>query len=294
MGALVSSSKEVFGSFARDEGMVRASSLAFYTALSLAPMVLLFVSITGLLGEGTRARMVEAVQSAVGERAGEIVRTIAEGGSAGSDSGSWWGLAIGVGVLLFSAGGVMAALQNGLNRVWNVKAAPKPGTGGIKLFVRKRVLSTAMVLVLGFLLLVSTVASTAIAMVVPSDGAVWNGVTLVVSAAVFCVLFAALYKVLPDVVIAWRDVWFGAIVTTVLFIVGKQLIAWYIASAGFSDRYGAAGSLVALLVWVYYSAIVLYLGAEVTQVRAHTRGRAIEPDRHAVRIEERVVEPAGG
>jgi membrane protein len=143
-----------------------------------------------------------------------------------------------------------------------------------------------LVLAIIFLLLVSLVATTLIGMIVPGGGWLWNLVNLVISFGVFILLFAAMFKVLPDVRIAWKHVWIGAVLTAGLFAVGKYLVGLYIANAGYAGSYGAAGSLVAMLVWVYYSAIIVYFGAEVTQVYARRVGREIEPDKHAVRIKE--------
>ena len=274
--------KQTFHEFSEDEATTRAGSVAYYAALSLAPLVLLFIAITGFLGPSTQDRMIAAVEGAVGQQAGQAVQAIsARGDDAAGKAG--WSMAIGIVIILFSASGVLAALQRGLNRVWDVKPAPGQGVKG---WIRKRLLSMGMVVAIGFLLLVSLVLTSLIGMLVPSSGALWNLLNMAVSFVVFILLFAAMFKVLPDVKIAWSDVWLGAVVTALLFAVGKYLIGLYIANADYSESYGAAGSIIALLVWVYYGAVILFLGAEVTQVVARSRGHEIRPDAHSRRYEE--------
>jgi len=280
---------EAFTAFLRDEGIVRASSLAFYTSLSLAPIVLLFVSITGMLGPEMREDMIRSVERSAGPQASEAISLVADGGEGAESGRSTPGgfLAISLAIVLFSSAGAFAAMQHGLNRIWNVK--PAPGAG-LKTFARKRLLSMGMVLALGFILLVSTVASTVIEMLLPAEGWPWRLLTAGLSLLSFTLLFAAIFRFLPDVRIAWRDVWFGSIVTAGLFMVGKAAISMYIARAGFDDSYGAAGALVAWLVFAYYSAIILYLGAELTQAHAREHGRRIAPDRHTVAVKQVLVD----
>ena len=273
--------KQVFREFMADDALAYAASVAYFAALSLAPIVLLFVGITGLLGEGTQQKMIETVTETVGPQPGETIRTIAEGGE--SFSGATLSTVISIAIILFSASSVVGALQAGLNRMWDVKTAPSAGWTN---WVRKRVLSMAMVLGLCFLMLTSMVLSTLISMVMPSEGWAWNLVTLLVSLLVFTLLFAAMFRMLPDVTIAWRDVWLGALITACLFALGKYGLSMYIAYSSFDTKYGAAGSLVAMLVWVYYSTVIVFLGAEVTQVMALRSGRPILPDEHAVKFEE--------
>jgi membrane protein len=271
--------KQVFSAFAADEAPTRAAAVAFYAALSISPLVLLFVAITGFLGESTQERMFESVTSTVGAEAGEAIRTLAAQGDAPGGAASL-SLVVSLVVILFSASGVVAALQRGLNRVWNVQPAPGEGVKG---WVRKRAVSMSLVLGVLFLLLVSLVATTVVGMIVPSSGWAWNLVTLAVSFAVFVLLFAAMFKMLPDVRIGWGVVWRGAVVTALLFAIGKYGLGLYLASASYESSYGAAGSLVALLVWAYYSSMIVFLGAEITQVYARRAGARIEPDKHAVR-----------
>jgi membrane protein len=172
--------------------------------------------------------------------------------------------------------------------VWDVKPAPGEGVKG---WLRTRLVSMSLVLGILFLLLVSLVATTVVGMIVPQSGWAWNLVTLAVSFAVFVLLFAAIFKILPDVRIEWSLVWRGAVVTALLFAIGKYALGLYLAGVSYESSYGAAGSLVAMLVWVYFSSIIVFLGAEITQVYAKRIGARIEPDKHAVR-ERETGEPA--
>lgn len=290
MAAIIETAKQLAARIGKDEVMMRAAAVAFYAAFSLAPMVLLFVAITGFMGADTQEGMIDTVERTVGASAGEAVSTIAARGQE-RDTEPGWSLAISIAIILFSASTVVAALQTGLNRVWNVTGAPGVKTSVLG-WLRRRVLSMGMVLGICFLLLVSMVATTVIAMVLPTTGWIWNLVNLAISFGVFVLLFAAMFKVLPDVLIGWRHVWFGALVTAALFALGKSIIGMYIGMAGYEDSYGAAGAVVGLLVWVYYSSIIVFLGAEITELHATRGGQQLQPTRHAVRIEVVKEEPA--
>ena len=195
---------------------------------------------------------------------------------------------IGIVVLLFGASGVFGELQSALNTVWEV--APKPGRG-IWGVVKDRFFSFTLVVGVAFLLLVSLIVSTGLTWVgqvfegaLPGGALVWQVLNFVFSLAVVTGLFALMFKTLPDVHIAWRDVWVGAAVTAALFTLGKFGLGIYLGSAGVSSAYGAAGSIVALVIWVYYSSQVLLIGAEFTEVYASRYGSRITPDDHAVAI----------
>ena len=188
-------------------------------------------------------------------------------------------------VLLIGASGVFAQLQDALNTVWNVKAKPK---GGIWLFIRKRLLSFGMVLVIGFLLLVSLIVSAVLAGIskleispLPGFTPLWQFLNFGVSFGFISLLFALIYKYLPDAKIRWKDVWVGAIITALLFSLGKYLIGLYLGRGSFGSAYGAAGSLIVFLAWVFYSAQILLFGAEFTQVYARKYGRQIRPNKHS-------------
>jgi membrane protein len=200
------------------------------------------------------------------------------------------GLALSVAGLLFGATGAFAQLQKALNTAWEV--TPDPEQGGLKNVLVKRVFSLGMILVIAFLLLVSLVISSLLSTFSEQLGGVLPGglsaaaawvINAAVSLAIITLLFAAIFKVLPDARIAWRDVWVGAFVTALLFTIGKFLIGLYVGQSDPGEAYGAAAALAILLVWVYYSAMIVFLGAEFTQVWARRHGTGIEPDDGAVR-----------
>lgn len=268
--------KQTFSDFSEDDCLSLAGALAFYTALSLAPLLVILLRIASLLGEGTQESIVKQIESVVGGQAASAVKMIID-----SSEQPGWGSVAGILsliVLLFSATGVFAQLQASLNRIWDVQAKPSEGMWG---WIRKRLLSVGMIMAIAFLLLVSLAVSAAIGVIVPQGGVPLQVVNMVVSLAVFVLLFAMMYKYLPDVKIQWRDVWTGAVVTAVLFAVGKFLIGLYLAHSSTASSYGAAGSLLVLLIWVYYSSLLVFIGAEFTQVNARLRGSPIEPDEHA-------------
>lgn len=277
---------EVFNEFIEDDAFTLAAGLAYYTALSFAPLVILLLALASYMGPQMQDQLRLKLTDTLDEKAASMIDTVLEA-SKEPDVRSVAGL-VSLGVLLFSASGVFAQLQSALNRIWDVKA--KPGVG-IKGWIRKRLLSFGMVLALAFVLLVS-VAATAIITGMFGDGKRapgWVGMLLqtlntIVSIGVFTLLFGLIFKYLPDVRIAWRDVWVGAAITAVLFSGGKYLLGAYLGESAVGSSYGAAGSLIALLVWVYYSALILFLGAEVTEVYARRTGSSIEPDAYAVRI----------
>ena len=282
--------KRAVSDFFEDDAMTYAASLAFYTALSLAPLLLLLITIGGFLGESTQQDLITQLEQMVGGKAAEGIEMIIDNAQQNPQQ-STWALVVSLAVLLFSASGVFAQLQAALNHIWDVK--PKPGAG-VWGWIRKRLLSIGMIFAILFILLVSLVLSAAIGAILQAMGlstsggnADWIGriITFIISLLVFIVLFALIYKYLPDVRIEWRYVWTGAIFTAVLFAVGKLLIGLYLSTAGVGSSYGAAGSLIALLVWVYYSSLILFFGAELTQAYAHMQGASLLPDRHAVRDE---------
>jgi membrane protein len=257
-----------------------AAALAFYTILSAAPLLVLVLGIAGLLfhhDQQVRHALVEQLGSLVGQQGGDAIKLMIE--NASGPGSSITAVVVGVVMLLFGASGVFAELQDSLNTIWEV--APKPGRG-ILGTIRDRFLSLAMVLGTGFLLLVTLVLSTALAALtrfagLESVGVVGEVVNFIVSFVVVALLFAMIYRFLPDVQIGWRDVWVGAVVTALLFVVGKLLIGLYLGHASVGSAYGAAGSLVVFVVWVYYSAMILFLGAEFTRAYADRFGSRIRP-----------------
>jgi membrane protein len=281
--------KKTVSDFSDDRAMTFAAAVAFYSALSLAPLLLLFITLVGTLGEGAEDQLIAAINNFVGGTAGGAVEMIANNEDTPTLT-SLTGL-IGFATLLFSASGVFAQLQAALNHMWDVQAAPGSGVWG---WLRKRFLSVGMIFVILFLLLLSVVATsflsaagnqvtnaTGAAPVEEAAGVIWQIVNAVVSLIVFFVLFVLMFKFLPDVRIGWKDVLVGSAVTAVLFLIGKFAIGIYLAQGGAGSAYGAAGSLIALLIWVYYSTVILFFGAELTQAIVRGQGRRIEPDEHA-------------
>lgn len=268
----------------RDEAPLHAAGLAYSTSLSLAPLLLLIVWAIGSIGPGLQEDLIEELVVIVGPQAGETIRTVAQ--SANSEPSlttpaGWAGLVM----LLVGATAVFAQLQSALNRVWNVKQRPRKGIFSL---VRKRVLSLGMILAIGFLLLVSLALSAGLALLGKSaSGAlsgmeeVWMVANFLISLLVISALFAAIFRFLPDVRLGWRDVAFGAVLTAVLFTIGKALLGIYLGRGTVGSAYGAAGSLVVMLVWVYYSALVLLFGAELTEVHASRYGGGVHLKEHA-------------
>ena len=267
-----------------------AAALAFYTLLSMAPLVVLSISIAGfVLGEeSARAHLVQEVGGMVGPEAAGALKTVIESAHQ-SDSGVISSI-IGVVVLLLGASGVFGELQYALDTIWGVKPKPKRGIAGV---IRDRLFSFSMVVAVAFVLLVSLVVSAVLSGVgrfmsdsLPGGATLWQALNIIVSLGVVTVLFAMIFKVVPDVEIRWRDVWVGAFVTAALFSAGKYLLGFYLGTSSVASSYGAAGSVVALVVWVYYSAQIVFLGAEFTQVFARTYGVQIRPSRNAMFIDE--------
>lgn len=273
--------------FMDHDGPTLGGALAFYTALSMAPLLLLVLWGASILDPGLQDGLIEQIVGLVGKQGGEVIRAVQES-SRRPDVSHVAGM-VSLVTLAFSASAVFAQLQASLNRIWGVRAKPDQGVRG---WLRKRFVSLGMVVTVGFLLLVSLTVSTALEILFvrsvghDPSGQVWIVLNVVLSTIVVTGLFAALFKVLPDVTISWRQTLVGSIVTAVLFTAGKAFIGIYLGRAGVGSAYGAAGSLIALLVWVYYSAQILFFGVELTRSWAALRGAVIRPDSYAVWIEE--------
>jgi len=248
------------------------AALAFYTVFSIAPLLVIVISVAGLIfGEDeARQAMTREIELTAGPEVAEAVANLL--GSATTPRGYTIATVIGVGLLFFGASGVFVQLQDSLNTIW--KVVPKPGRGYFGI-VRDRVLSFAVLLGTVFLLLVSLALSASLSALTHYFSAesahgvwYWTVVNELVSLGIVTLLFALLYKVLPDAKIAWRHVWIGAATTAVLFTIGKSLIGFYLGRSDATSGFGAAGSLVVILLWVYYSAQIVLFGAEFTQVLA--------------------------
>jgi membrane protein len=269
-----------------DECPRKAASLAYYTLLSTAPLVVFSITLAGVLygQEAARGQIAEQLASVVGPQAASAIQGVARNAHQ-SDSGPMSTI-VGVIVLLFGASGVFGELQTALNSIWGVK--PKPGRGW-KGLLRDRFLSFTMVLGVAFILLVSLLLSAAVSAfgsylshALPGGEALWQIFNFAFSLGVVAGLFALIFKVVPDAEVRWRDVWVGALVTALLFTIGKFLVGLYLGKSSFASSYGAAGSIVALVVWVYYASQILFLGAAFTRVYARLFGAGIRPSPQAV------------
>jgi membrane protein len=277
--------------FFEDSPFQLAAALSFYTVLSLSPLVLIVVAAAGLVwGEQpVRSELLNQIRELTGDAGAETVRTVLESTTiSGQSIGS---MILGIITLLFGATTVFAQLQSSLNQIWDVKTAVKTVTrrGLLWSLIRTRLLSLTLVLAVGFLLLVSLVVSAALAAfqaylsrAFPGGGTLWQILNFLVSLLVISVLIAMVYRVLPDVRLDWPDVWVGAVTTSLLFGVGKFLIGLYLGRASIGSSYGAAGSLVVFLVWVYYSSLIMFFGAEITFVYAQDRRKRVRPTELAV------------
>jgi membrane protein len=277
---------QTFSEWSEDKVPQLGAALAFYSALSIAPLLVIALGVAAMFfGEdAARGELDNQIQSMVGEEGGKAIQDMVA--NANKPTTGTIATVLSVITLLFAASGVFGQLQDSLNTIWEVK--PKPGRG-IFGMLRDRFLSLAMVMGIAFLLLVSLLVSAVLATLgtvldrLP-ESLHWlsQGVNLVVSVGVITVLFAMMFKFLPDVKMAWRDVWLGAFITAVLFTLGKFAIGLYLGHSTMASSYGVAGSFVVLLVWVYYSAQILFLGAEFTQVYANRFGSRIRPAENAV------------
>jgi membrane protein len=264
-----------------------AGALAFYTLFSAAPLLIIAVTITGAVfgEEAARGEVAGQVAGLLGAETAEILETAIR--RSRTSEGGLLPTVLGVGALLFGATTVFAQLQAALNRIWGVK--PLPSRKGIWVFVLSRVVSFGMVLILGFLLLVSFLASMALQAllrhgenVLPlPPGTAW-ALDLALSLGIASLLFSLIFHVLPDARVAWRETWQGGLLTGVLFVAGQYLISLYLTRAGPASLYGAAGALVVLLLWVYYSSLILFFGAAFTRTLSRHRGEGVVPSPGAV------------
>jgi membrane protein len=278
--------KDTFSEWRTDKCPRLGAALSYYTVFSLAPVLILVIAVAGLfLGrEAAQGKIVEQLAGLLGVDAAKMVQAAVL--KASTNDGGLRASVLGIVTLLVGATGVMVELQDALNTVW--KVLPKPGAS-VKRFLRARLLALALVLSLGFLLLVSLVMSAGLEFFVSWAGgflpdwvALGYVLNYVVSIGVIALFFALLFKLLPDAKVAWKDVWFGALFTSVLFHLGKYLIALYIGRASVASTFGAAGSLAVLLVWIYYSSQILLLGAELTRAYANRYGSRVVPDENAI------------
>jgi membrane protein len=277
--------KQTFAEWSEDEVPRLAAALSYYTVFALAPVLVVITAIASLVFDSAsvRAEVLGQMHGLLGPAGAELVGSMLD--AAGRSRGSVAALIAGVLTTLFAASGLFGELQAALNRVWEVK--PRRGRGVLGL-VKDRFLSFTMVLGVGFVMLVSLVVSAGLAAagkyaahLLPRWDAILQALNAVVGVGIATLLFAMIYKVLPDVKLRWRDVWLGALVTAALFTIGRVLIGLYLGRTSVGSTFGAAGSLAIILLWVYYSSQILLIGAEFTQVHTRWRGAWVEPREQA-------------
>ncbi len=281
---MISVIKQTFKEFFDDSCMRMAAALAYYTVFALPPLAVILVMTLGLsyeaAGQGGREAakddLEQQVELYVGETASEQVATIIQNASLTGGVLQWL---LGFAGVLLGATGLVGALQDTLNEAWEVK--PDPEQGGVKNFLLKRVFSLGMILAVGFILLVSMLLTTWVGKLF---GAGSSLAATAVSFLVVTLLFAAIFKYLPDAEVRWKDALIGAAFTAILFALGKYALSMYLSRSKFESQFGAAAAFAILLAWVYYSSIILLLGAEFTQVWAKRFGPGIRPEPGAVRV----------
>jgi membrane protein len=270
--------KETVEEWQRDKVDRMAAALAYYTLFSIAPLLVIAVAVAGAVfgQEAARGEIVIQIQGLLGKAGAEVVQTALANTQNPQAGNGIVPSIISTLALIFGASGVFVQLQDSLNAVWNVEASPQ---AGVKAVVRKRILSFAMVVTIGFILMVSLIVSAGLAalstftnQLVPALESFWRLFNLGISLGTFTFLFALIYKYLPDINIAWKDVLVGASFTSILFSIGKELLGFYLGNGSFGSTYGAAGSLVTVLAWIYYSVQIMLFGAEFTQVYTRKYG----------------------
>ena len=294
----VSVATEAFSLFTSRNAFQHAGALAFYTLFSLAPMAIIVITILGAVfgEEAARGEVAAQIDDLIGPQAAEAVQEaviqsrVAQAGLLPT--------ILGIGALIMGATTVFAQMQNSLNQFWGVTA--KPSRSGVGVFLLTRLLSLGVVLIIGFLLLTSLVMSMGILAVIryaeswmPIPALVVSAIDLALSLGTSTLLYAMIFKILPDVRLEWRDVWRSAFMTAVLFVIGQYLISFYLTTTAPGSTYGAAGSLVLVLMWVYYSALILFLGTALTKATILQRGDEVVPKPTAVRVHMDILEDDG-
>jgi membrane protein len=271
-----------------DDALPLAAALAYYSLLSMAPLLLVAISLAGVFfaDREVHAQLIEQMRALIGDAGAELTRTVIQ--HTGGEERSAWSLVLGALLTLFGATTVFGQLQYALNRVWRVRAAPRAGF--IMRFIKQRILSFAIVLSVGFLLMVSLVISAVLGALhsyldehLAAAALFWSGLDLAISFSLATLLIAMMFKYLPDAEIEWRDTWHGALITAALFIVGKQVIGLYLGQTTIASSFGAAASVVIFMIWVYYASVILLFGAEITQAVAARRGSIVLPTENAER-----------
>ena len=278
--------KKALTGWSDDKVTTMSASIAYYTVFSIAPLLLIAIAAAGFFWgpEAIRGEIFGSVRGLMGDDGARAIQSFVESASL-SHSGVF-ATVIGVVTLLVGATSLFAQLQDSLNTIWKVKSKPHSGVWPL---IRQRLLSLSLILVIAFLLLVSLLMSAVISAAskfaggfLPGNKILWYLIDVVLSLGVTTVLFAAIYKILPDVKLAWKDVWTGAMITAILFTLGKIAIGLYLGKSSVSSSYGAAGSLVVVLLWTYYSAIILLFGAEYTKFNSAAGNRRLHLKKNAV------------
>ena len=284
--------KATWDEWNEDKAPRLGAALAYYTVFSLAPLLIIVIAIAGFVfgQQAAQTAVLDQVRGLVGEQGSQLLQTALQ--SSQHPTQGLVATVVSLAGLALGALGVFGALQDALNTIWEV--APKPGLSLVEQ-IKLRFMPLTLVLGTGFLLLVSLVVSAVLTGIgayfgslLPLPAFVFEAINFILSFVIITLLFALIFKYLPDAHIAWRDVWIGSLLTSLLFVIGKLLIGLYLGNASVGSIYGAAGSLAVLLVWIYYSAQILFLGAEFTQVYANQYGSRIRPDAHAVALTERM------
>lgn len=277
------------------QAFIYAAALAFFTVFSIAPVMIIAVTVVGLVlgDQAAEGQIMAQLEEAIGPEAAEVVETAVINSQI--DQSGLLPTIVGIAAILVGASTVFAQMQQSLNRIWDVTA--RPTRNSMLLFIRSRVLSLTVVLAIGFILLVSLLLSVALRTVMvyaeqwlPMPGFVLIGFEIVLSLTVVTMLFAAMFRILPDVHLRWKDVLLGALLTGVLFTLGRSLIAMYLANTATASTYGAAGSLVLLLLWVNYSSLILLFGAAFTRAHLEARGLPVRPRSTAVSVHRELIE----
>ncbi|MBF6614316.1 MAG: YihY/virulence factor BrkB family protein [Chloroflexi bacterium] len=282
--------KDTYKDWSEDKASRLGAALAYYAIFSIGPLLLIAISIASIVygQKAAQGQIVGAIGSVVGNNAAKIIQTTIQNANRGN--GTIIATIIGIVTLLLGASGLFGQLQDALNTVWEVM--PKPGAG-IVAMVKERLLTFLMVLATGVLLIGSLAVSAVIAVLgktisdtLPGGAILWQAINFLISLGIITLMFALLFKFLPDVEIRWKDVWLGAAVTALLFVIGQIGLAFYLGTGSVGTAFGAAGSLVIVLVWIYYSAQILFFGAEFTQVYVNKYGSQIKPSKNAEFITE--------
>ena len=284
--------KETYKDWVDDEPFDQSAIVAYYSIFSLPALLIIIVTIAGI-AFGQKA-VQDQISSQIGGMIGPDSAKDIQGMIASSyqQGNSGIALVIGVATLLFGATGVFIALQKALNRIWEVKI--NPDKSGLKMLIRARAVSFGVVLTIGFLLLISLVITAALTALsgwveerMPDFFLyIFYVVDFLISISIITLLFAMLFRFLPDVNIEWKSVWTGAVITALLFVIGKYALALYFGKAEPGSTYGAAGSIILILLWVFYSCLIMFFGAEFTQVYARRYGHRVEPNENAIRIHD--------